>query len=92
MGLSPFCTLHFGVICAERLVVQLKKITREALSASAGHAIPRATNFSSSHGEFDPGSELTLVACLSHASRARKSSSEGEYSGKRVSNAWVIYL
>jgi len=32
------------------------------------------------------------VACLSHASRARKFSSESEYSGKRVSNAWVIYL
>ena len=30
------------------------------------------------HGEFDPGSELTLVACLSHASRARKLSSESE--------------
>ena len=45
-----------------------------------------------SHGEFDPGSELTLVACLSHASRTRKPSSEGEYSGERVSNAWVTYL
>ena len=44
------------------------------------------------HGEFDPGSELTLVACLSHASRTRKPSSEGEYSGGRVSNAWVTCL
>lgn len=43
-------------------------------------------------GEFDPGSELTLAACLTHASRTRKPSSEGEYSGARVSNAWVIYL
>ena len=44
------------------------------------------------HGEFDPGSELTLVACLSHASRTRKPSSEGEYSGERVSNTWVTCL
>ena len=42
-------------------------------------------------GGFDPGSERTLAACLTHASRARKSSSEEEYSGARVSNAWVIY-
>ena len=26
-----------------------------------------------SSGEFDPGSERTLAACLTHASRARKS-------------------
>ena len=43
-----------------------------------------------SHGEFDPGSELTLVVCLSHASRTRKFSSESEYSGGRGSNTWVI--
>ena len=46
--------------------------------------------FKLSHGEFDPGSELTLVVCLSHASRTRKLSSESEYSGERVSNTWVI--
>ena len=40
------------------------------------------------YGEFDPGSELTLAACLSHASRTRKRSSEREYSGGRVSNTW----
>ena len=45
-----------------------------------------------SYGEFDPGSELTLVACLSHASRTRKLSSESEYSGERVSNTWVTCL
>ncbi len=43
-------------------------------------------------GEFDPGSGRTLAACLRHASRARKPPSGGEYSGARVSNAWVIYL
>jgi len=32
------------------------------------------------------------VACLSHASRTRKLSSESEYSGERVSNTWVICL
>ena len=32
--------------------------------------------FKLSHGEFDPGSELTLVVCLSHASRTRTFSSE----------------
>ena len=42
-------------------------------------------------GEFDPGSERTLAACLTHASRARKSRQRDEYSGERVSNAWVIY-
>ena len=41
------------------------------------------------HGEFDPGSELTLVVCLSHASRTRKPLSSGEYSGGRVSNTWA---
>ena len=41
-------------------------------------------------GEFDPGSEQTLAACLTHASRTRKSASADEYSGARVSNAWVI--
>ena len=44
------------------------------------------------HGEFDPGSELTLVACLSHASRTRKRPSGREYSGERVSNTWVTCL
>ena len=38
------------------------------------------------YGEFDPGSGRTLAACLTHASRARKSPSGGEYSGGRVSN------
>ena len=41
-------------------------------------------------GEFDPGSERTLAACLTHASRARKGEQSPEYSGARVSNAWVI--
>ena len=44
-----------------------------------------------SYGEFDPGSERTLAACLTHASRARKGTSVPEYSGERVSNTWVIY-
>ena len=38
-------------------------------------------------GEFDPGSELTLAACLTHASRTRRSNT---VSGERVSNTWVI--
>ena len=41
------------------------------------------------YGEFDPGSGLTLAACLTHASRT-------EYlrifSGERVSNVQVMYL
>src|SRR3972149_5709588 len=40
--------------------------------------------------EFDPGSESTLAACLTHASRAGKGASAPEYSGGRVSNTWVI--
>jgi len=40
-------------------------------------------------GEFDPGSELTLAACLTHASRTRRSNT---VSGERVSNTWVIFL
>ena len=43
-------------------------------------------------GEFDPGSERTLAACLTHASRARKGGQPPEYSGERVSNTWVTYL
>ena len=34
--------------------------------------------------EFDPGSEWTLAACLTHASRTKNSNI---FSGKRVSNA-----
>src|SRR5206468_5372051 len=46
---------------------------------------------SSSTGEFDPGSERTLAACLTHASRTRKGSQDPRYSGERVSNTWVTY-
>ena len=42
-------------------------------------------------GEFDPGSERTLAACLRHASRAERLLREYS-SGARVSNTWVIYL
>jgi hypothetical protein len=41
--------------------------------------------------EFDPGSESTLAARLTHASRTRKPGQPGEYSGVRVSNTWVIH-
>ena len=41
-------------------------------------------------GEFDPGSERTLAACLTHASRGRKP--QGEYTGERVHNTWTTYL
>ena len=44
-----------------------------------------------SFGEFDPGSEQTLAACLTHASRARKGGQPPEYSGERVSNTWATY-
>ena len=36
--------------------------------------------------EFDPGSESTLAACLTHASRTGKRGQLREYSGVRVSN------
>ncbi len=48
-------------------------------------------NFQVLTGEFDPGSEQTLAACLTHASRTRNPGQPGEYSGARVSNAWVTY-
>src|SRR4030095_15693114 len=38
------------------------------------------------YGEFDPGSERTLAAYLTHASRTRKETSVSEYSGVRVRN------
>ena len=38
------------------------------------------------HGEFDPGSERTLAACLTHASRTRTGCLHPEPSGGRVSN------
>ena len=40
--------------------------------------------------EFDPGSESTLAARLTHASRAGKEEQFSEYSGARVSNTWMI--
>lgn len=42
--------------------------------------------------EFDPGSESTLAARLTHASRARTGEQSSKYSGARVSNTWIIYL
>ena len=44
-------------------------------------------------GEFDPGSGLTLAACLTHASRARAFLSQGRGvpSGERVSNTWATF-
>jgi hypothetical protein len=49
------------------------------------------------YGEFDPGSELMLGVCLTHASRTviiamKLRSISYNYSGKRVSNIWIIYL
>ena len=41
-------------------------------------------------GEFDPGSELTLAACITHASRTLLGGNSGK-SGERVSNTWVIF-
>ena len=38
------------------------------------------------YGEFDSGSERTLAAYLTHASRTRKEASASEYSGERVRN------
>src|SRR6266513_1391574 len=42
-------------------------------------------------GEFDPGSGLTLAACITHASRARAHLPQGRWvpSGERVSNTWA---
>ena len=42
-------------------------------------------------GEFDPGSGLTLAACLIHASRARARLPQGRWvpSGERVSSTWA---
>src|ERR1041385_5002382 len=42
--------------------------------------------------EFDPGSESTLAARLTHASRTRKWGQLHEYSGARVSNTWITCL
>ena len=41
------------------------------------------------YGEFDPGSGLTLAACLTHASRTKY---PRVFSGERVSNVQVMYL
>jgi len=38
------------------------------------------------HEEFDPGSEQTLAACFSHASRTMSGSFGFHISGERVSN------
>src|SRR5271154_6420127 len=49
----------------------------------------RTVDILSYNGEFDPGSERTLAACLRHASRGRKSGQLGEYTGARVNNTWA---
>src|SRR5690606_2389983 len=59
-------------------------------TASRGDKTPEIQSFEQrqsnqqarSYGEFDPGSERTLMACLIHASRAPRKGS-----GERVSNA-----
>ena len=62
-----------------------------SVSCSSEWLADTQSNLSSSEG-FDPGSERTLAAWIRHASRTRKVSSETEYSGERVSNAWITYL
>ena len=63
---------------------------REARERTTGYRMPAASNeaancsnlcearglrtFGIYHGEFDPGSERTLAACLKHASRAARGS------------------
>ena len=53
--------------------------------------------FNTIYWEFDPGSGWTLAACLTHASRTelfwlRLRPNDSEFSGGRVSNAWVTCL
>ena len=55
--------------CDKRVIKSLKNLSRKSLmrrwpSDGRGMAGERF------YGEFDPGSELTLAACLTHASRA----------------------
>src|SRR3954451_22345024 len=57
----------------------------------SGGEFVRSEQISGFKREFDPGSESTLAACLTHASRTRKWSNPRS-SGKRVSNTWVTYL
>ena len=66
-----------------------RKLEAKAISRSLlgeGKAAVRITKIKR---EFDPGSESTLAARLTHASRTRKAPSGAEYSGARVSNTWI---
>jgi hypothetical protein len=64
--------------------------TRKSLVRDSGLLEPWVL---ASNGEFDPGSGLTLAACLTHASRARAflSQERGVPSGERVSNTWATF-
>ena len=68
---------------------KLKKV-REAKKQNSEEKIltARAVNIQFFR-EFDPGSGLTLAACITHSSRTEY---RNILSGGRVSNAWVIYL
>jgi hypothetical protein len=68
------------------IVIEIRTCDVRALGCNARlcmHSLEVALDL---YGEFDPGSERTLAAYLTHASRTRKGTSVSEYSGARVRN------
>ena len=57
-------------------------------SSEKGFSLPSGKIRYNFFREFDPGSGLTLAACITHSSRTVKSL-RGRISGGRVSNAWA---
>jgi hypothetical protein len=85
------CHGNFSSLKAKQKREACKKQAETAHETSARESSKETNSFGPSlSGEFDPGSERTLAACLTHASRARKGASAPEYSGARVRNTWAI--
>ena len=64
----------------ERPETEARQVAAEAAAGLGQHG---------SSGEFDPGSERTLAACLTHASRMRKHLSGREEHGRRVRSTYL---
>ena len=67
---APFCSLTTEYHCYELVGGHTSNFTSVRQDGGAEISLQERPN---NLGEFDPGSERTLAACLTHASRTRKS-------------------
>ena len=81
---TPLRATVGGTLTTEEWQEIRKSDERAVKPCDVSHGASRANSF----GEFDPGSGLTLAACMRHASRTDDRACS-IVSGGRLSNAWV---